>query len=229
MRLIGRLCIVALAVAGLSISSAMGGGLHGRVLGIVAQADRAHLGGVTAAAGADVYACDPLDTDEGGVLRVQVGSSQIYLSALSAAMLEEESHEIRALVIRGNIGFSSPASSNFALETPAGILRADGGQAVAGQVAITGPHEMVISAVRGNLLLDTWGEFRSIPEGKSARIDFGSTMEVVCSDKGGAAEPQQVPHAYSQQKIGFYIIATGAVGIPSYFLWRDLTESDSKP
>lgn len=228
MRWIARLCLVAFVGAALCNSPARGGGVHKKVLGTVVQADRAHLDGAVAAAGADVYACDPLDTDEGGTLRLQVGSSQVYLSALSAAALEEESQRTQVLLIRGTIAFSSPASSSFALETPAGILRADGGQSVAGQVAITGPGKMLISAIRGNLMLDTLGEFRSIPEGKSAQIDFGSTLEVSCSDKGGGA-PDQVQRPYVQHKIGFYLVATAVVGVPSYFLWRELCESESKP
>ena len=32
-----------------------------------------------------------------------------------------------------------------------------------------------------------------------------------------------------RKPIGFYIIATAALGVPSYLLWRELTESDSKP
>lgn len=229
MRLIVRLCLLACIGVPLCASAALAGGVHRKVLGTVAQADRARLGGAVAAAGADVYACDPLDTDEGGVLRVQVGSGQIYLAALSSAALEQEPNETRAMVIRGSVGFSAPASSNFALETPAGVLRADHGQPASGQVVVTGPREMVITAVRGDLLLDTWGEFRSIPEGRSARIQFGSTLEVACSDPGGADQPQTARPAYARNKIVFDLVATAAVAVPSYFIWREVTESKSEP
>jgi hypothetical protein len=228
MRSIARFFVVACVAAALC-SLPASGGVHRRALGTVVQADRAHLGGATALAGADVYACDPLETDEGGVLRVQIGSSQIYLAGLSAATLADESDETRALVIRGTISFSSSASGHFALETPAGVLRADGGRSLGGQVTVTGPHEIFISAVRGNLLLDTWGEFRSIPEGKSARIEFGSTLEVACSDNSGAEDPQQVRTPYAQRKIVFDVVATTAVALPSYFVWREMAESKSEP
>jgi hypothetical protein len=229
MRSIARYFVVACVGATVWGVPARGGGVHRRPLGTVVQADRAHLGGATALAGADVYACDPLDTDDGGVLRVQVGSSQIYLTGLSAAMLEDESNETRVLVIRGTTTFSSPASAHFALETPAGVVRADGDQSVAGEVTVTGPHEIFISAVRGSLLLDTLGEFRSIPEGKSARLEFGSSLEVACSEKGGADEPQEVRTAYARPKIAFDIVATAAVALPSYFIWREMAESKSEP
>jgi hypothetical protein len=230
MRLTIRLSLFVVLGAVVCTSPAAGRqGARGRVLGTVAQADRARLAGVAAQAGANVYACEVLETDDGGVMRVQVGTSQIYLSAISATQLEGEFNEIRAHIIRGTLAFSSPSSSNFSLETPAGILRAEGGQSVAGQVIITGPHEMVVSASNGDLLLDTWGEFRSIPEGKSARIEFGSTLEVTCTDRGGGDAPQQVRHPYAQRKIVFYLLPAAAVGLPSYFLWRNMTESDSTP
>ena len=229
MRSIARYFVVGCVGAALCGLPARGGGVRRQALGTVVQADRAHLGGTTAVAGADVFACDPLDTDEGGVLRVQVGSSQIALAGLSAAMLEDEWHETRVLVIRGTTSFSSPANGHFALETPAGVLRADGNHSVAGQVAVTGPHEILISAVRGNLLLDTLGGFRSIPEGKSARIEFGGTLEVGCSDRGGADGSQQAPSAYARRKIAFAIVASAAVALPSYYIWRKVAESPSKP
>lgn len=228
MRFIVRLFLF--ACVGLSVCAllARAGRVHKKVLGTVAQADRAHLGGAAAAAGADVYSCDPLETDDGGLMRVQVGSNQIYLAGSSSAALEAEANEIRALVIRGSMSFSLPASGNLTLETPAGVLRADRDQPASGQVVLTGPREMVISAVHGDLLLDTWGEFRSIPEGRSARIQFGSTLAVACSDSGGAESPQ-VRSAYSQHKIVFALVTAGVVGVPSYFIWRELTESESKP
>ena len=204
-------------------------GAHSNALGTVAQADHARLANVQASAGADVYSCEPLETDEGGLLRVQVGTSQIYLGPLSATQLEGESGDVRAHIMRGTLTFSTPAASNFAVETPAGILRAESGQSAAGQVVVTGPHEMVVSASRGSLLLDTWGEFRTISEGQSARIEFGSTIEVVCSNKRGADQKQDPPHTRKDNKLAFYVIMGAGTVIPSYFIWQELTESESKP
>jgi hypothetical protein len=232
MRKLIRLALSVFVGAAVCTLPAMGGqGTHGSVVGTVAQADRAHVDTATASAGADVYSCEMLETDEGGMLRVQVGSSQIYLGSLSATQLESEGSEVRAHVIRGMLSFSTPASSNFALETPAGILRAESGQSVTGQVAVTGPHEMVVTATHGSLLLDTWGEFRTIPEGQSAHIDFGSTIEVVCSNKGTASNQQQDPQRglTSRKKLGFYLIMGTATVVPTYFIWQEMTESESKP
>jgi len=204
-------------------------GARSNVLGTVAQADHARLANVPASAGADVYACDPLETDEGGLLRVQVGTSQIYLGPSSASQLESEANEVRALVMRGTLTFSIPASSNFSIETPAGILRAESGQPAAGQVVVTGPHGIVVSASRGSLLLDTGGEFRTVAEGQSARIEFDSTIEAVCSNKREGNDPPPQKALASRKKLGFYVIMGTATVVPGYFIWQELTESESKP
>jgi len=207
----------------------MGGQGHSGALGTVAQADHARLANVQASAGADVYACELLEADEGGLLRVQVGTSQIYLGPLSATQLEGESGDVRAHIIRGTLTFSTPAASNFAVETPAGILRAESGQSAAGQVTVTGPHEMVVSASRGSVLLDTGGEFRTIPGGQSARIEFDGSIEVVCSSKSAGNDPPPQKAFASRKKLGFYIIMGTATVVPSYFIWQEMTESESKP
>jgi hypothetical protein len=47
-----------------------------RALGVVVQTDRGRIDSTNAVTGADIYSCDSLDTDDGGALRVQVGSSR---------------------------------------------------------------------------------------------------------------------------------------------------------
>jgi len=224
MRPFARSVLVALLCAVLCESPAMAA--HRRVLGVVAQADRAHLGNANAVMGADVYSCDPLATDESGVLRVTVGSSQIFLSALSNAALEDDATAIQVVASGGTIGFSSPGSGDFSVRTPAGIVRGAAG-AYSGQVAFKGPNELVVSAIRGDLTLDNGGQLRTIPEGKSADVTFDTDLNSGCHDEAAADQVQQKPLV--QHKIGFYIIAAGAMAVPSYFIWRDLTESDSTP
>ncbi len=224
MRHVARFCLILLCFAALSNSPTFAA--HRRVLGVVTQTDRGHLDSQNAVMGADIYSCDNIDTDEGGALRVQVGSSQVYLSAASAAALEDDGNEIQVLINAGTVGFSEPASGDISIRTPAGIVRAAGGSA-AGEVTFKGPKEIVISAMRGSLTLDNGGELRTIPEGKSADVTFEDSLEQGCHDAGADEQQQQRP--YMRKPIGFYIIATAALAVPSYLLWRELTESDSKP
>ena len=145
---------------------------HRRVLGVVSQTDRAHLDSQNAVMGADIYSCDSLDTEDAGAMRVQIGPSQVYLSAASAAQLEDDGNEIQVLITSGTVGFSEPASGNISIRTPAGLVRPASGSMTAGEVTFKGPKEIVISAMRGGLTLDNGGELRTIPEGKSADVTF---------------------------------------------------------
>jgi len=225
MRHVARACLILLCYAALFISPIFGA--HRRVLGVITQTDRGHLDSQNAVMGADIYSCDTLDTNDGGALRVRVGASQVYLSSMSAAALEDDGNEIQVLMTAGTVGFSEPVSGEISIRTPAGIVRAAGGSAVSGEVTFKGPKELVISAMRGSLTLDNGGELRTIPEGKSADVTFEDNLAQGCHDEGADQQPQQRP--YMRKPIGFYIIATTALGVPSYLLWRELTESDSKP
>jgi hypothetical protein len=225
MRHVARYSLILLCYAALFISPTFAA--HRRVLGVVTQTDRGHLDSANAVMGADIYSCDSLDTNDGGELRVRVGSSQVYLSALSAAALEDDGNEIQVLVTSGTVGFSEPAAGEISIRTPAGIIRAAAGSAAAGEVTFKGPKELVISAMRGSLTLDNGGELRSIPEGKSADVTFDDSPEQGCHNESAGDQQQQRP--YVHHKIGFYIIGTAALAIPSYLLWREITESDSKP
>src|SRR5271170_7234749 len=225
MRQVSRLCLIILCFAALYSSPAFAA--HRRVLGVVSQTDRGHLDNQNAVMGADIYSCDSLDTNDGVMLRAQVGSSQVYLAANSSAALEDDGTEIQVLAIAGTVGFSEPASGEISIRTPAGIIRAAGGSAAAGEVTYKGPKELVISAMRGSLTLDDGGELRTIPEGKSADVTFDDNFGQGCHDEADAVQQQQ--HPVIRHPIGFYIVATAAVGVPSYILWQEWSESDSKP
>jgi hypothetical protein len=196
---------------------------HRKTLGSVVETNNAHVDSQSAVAGANLYRCDVLDTDDSGALRAQLSTSQIYLSSLSEDVLDEDAQgTAEVLLIRGSTGFSLPASGSIILVTPAGILRGNAGQAGAGQVVITGPHELVISAIRGDLVLDNGGQLQTVPEGKSARVTYENTPDDSCHEPG-AIRP------ISSHKIAFYIIGGAAGAIPIYFLWHHASESTYKP
>jgi hypothetical protein len=148
-----------------------------RVLGVVAQTDQARLDNQTAVLGADIYSCDSLETDQGGVLRAKVGPNQLYLGQTSYAQLEDEGNDVvQGLAISGTIGFSFAANTDFSVRTAAGVIRPAGAAAASGQVVYTGEHSLDISAIHGDLTLDHAGELRTIPEGKTAHITFDDNL-----------------------------------------------------
>jgi hypothetical protein len=200
---------------------------HRRALGVVVQTDRGHIDTTNAVTGADIYSCDVLATDEGGVLRVAVGASQIFLSASSTAALEDEGGAVQALATAGTLGFVLSPAADLSVRTPAGTIRAAGSEATSGQVTYHGTKELIVSAIHGDLTLDSGGQLRDIPEGKSAVVTFDDNLGTGCHT--ASALNQGNRSAYSGRKIGFYLLVGGAIAIPSYIVWHVATESQSAP
>jgi hypothetical protein len=196
---------------------------HGRALGVVSQTNLGHIDQIDARLGTDIYSCENIYTeDNGGAMRVRIGPSQLYLAANSNAELEDDSTGIEVLADSGTVGFSIPAAANLSVRTPAGMVRAEGGSAAAGEVTYKGTNELLITALKGNLTLDNGGELQTIPEGKSADVTFQDSLSQACHE--GAAPPQ-FPH----DKISFFILIPAGLAIPSYILWQEQSESPSKP
>jgi hypothetical protein len=231
MRPVLRLGVVLLCYAALFISPVFGGGqhahnavhAHGKVLGIVSQTSLGHIDQTDARMGSDVYSCEDLSTDDGGTMRVRISGGQIFLATQSNAELEDENTEIEVLADSGTIGFSEPSTGTLSIRTPAGMVRAEGGSAAAGEITYKGTNELIITAMRGNLTLDSDGELRTIPEGKSADVTFQDALSQACH------EPAALEQASTHPKIDFLILIPAALAIPSYILWQDMTESNSKP
>jgi hypothetical protein len=201
-------------------------------LGQVVQAREALLDNSNLAVGTTVYPGDTVQTDEGGTLRLKLGTTQLFLLSSSAATFSQRENVIRATVGRGTVGFSADAASAVELAVPQGILRAANGQAAYGQVSIIGPQDVVISAYRGSLVLDNEGELHTIPAGNSYRV----TM-----DLEPAAEPAPAAGRDSdpgrdagviptkRRKLYFELLILGAVAVGSGVIWYEVTQSPSKP
>jgi hypothetical protein len=220
MREIARYTLVAMLVAGLCNVPSMAS--SEKPLGVIAQAERAHLDSALAATGATVYAGDSFDTDPGGTLRLRVGASQFYLLASSGATLTQNSGGAMMTLTRGTAGFSSATSGQLQLDTPAGMVRGVQGEPAYGQVTIKSPNELVVSAFRGELILDNEGEFHSIPEGKSYRVVIEPDPEPSSNDNKDFHAAQ---NHHRKRRIALYLVFTGAVAFMSYEIWRELSES----
>ncbi len=195
-----------------------------KALGQVVQAQDAQIGEAKVAVGTTVYPGDSVATNAGGALRLRLGTSQAYLLSSSAATLAQDADAIRAVVTRGTVGFSSDGKDQFELEIPEGILRAANGQPAYGQVTITGPQEVVISAYKNDLVLDNDGELHTIAAGKSYRV----TMD---DDPATAAGDEQTvsPRKRRRRRLAFLLLFGAGAAIASAVIWHQLSESPSKP
>ena len=214
---------IVLAVCAFACTSGAAWAGRGKALGAVSQANNSTVDNQTALAGADVYACDVLDTDNFGDLRVQFHGSQIVLGTSTETVLDGSPDSVHVIIINGSTSFASPSSAALVIDTPAGELREVSGGAYTGTVTITGPNEEVVSAVRGTITLHAGGVLNSIPAGKAARITFDHPAQ------SGCREPGYIHKPVGAGKIGFKLIAVGVAAAGGYFTWQELTESETKP
>jgi len=231
MRALSRCVLIAILIAGLLNIPVYAA--NEKPLGLVTQAENAHIGNANVAIGTTIFPGDTLATEAGGALRLNFGSSQLYLLSASSATLSQNASAtmVHAVVGRGTVGFSSTGTDHIELEIPQGILRAANSEPAYGQVTIVGPLEVIISTYRGTLSLDHDGEVRDIPAGRSYRV----TMEL---EPAAAAAPPQAPagvggsgtkRALNTATLAWAIVAVGAAGGVAYVIWDVLSESSSAP
>ena len=229
MRSISRSLLIAILVA--SLLNLPTFAASEKPLGLVTQAQAAQIGAAIVAVGTTIYPGDKVETDEGGTLRLKIGGSQVYLLASSAATLSQRPSMVHVLVSRGTVGFSSNGTDQVALEIPEGIVSAANGQPAYGQVTITGPLEVVISAYSGTLVLDNDGELHTIPAGKSYRVtmDLEPAAKPVQESSGaGGKDSDHDIVSPRRRHLAFDLIVLGAVAAASYLIYYEVTMSPSK-
>lgn len=222
MQSFARTLIVAFLAAGMMNLPAMAA--NEKPLGIVVLASNAHLDTADAAMGANVYAGDALETAAGGTLRLKVGTGQLYLMSESAAQLVPSETGAHAKLTRGTIGFSAAASDGIAIETPVGTIRAADGQRAFGQVMLTGPREIIVTAYTGALIVEYEGEEHVINEGKTFEVSLPP------ADSAAAAPPQKygVTPAFND-KLLLKAIVVGSIALVGFFVWCVESESTYHP
>jgi hypothetical protein len=196
-----------------------------RPLGTIVQTNNAHLDNQTAVAGADLYACDVLDTEDTGMIRAEFRGSQILLSSASEVVMAGSRDAVRIIVISGTVNFAAPQSSTLIVETPAGTLGETAGQAYAGTVTIENNKQLLVSSMRGDIAVNTGGEIHTVPAGKTARVSFDGAENATCQNPGDYVRSA----IRDRRKIAFLIVGGAAAAAGGYFGWNELTVSPSKP
>lgn len=224
-----RCVLISLLVAGLTdlpVSQAFAA--SDKALGVVIQSEIGRLGSANLTIGTSVYPGDALWTDVGGALRLKVGSGQIYLLASSALTMGREGDAVQGTLTRGTAGFSNTANDKLELVIPEGILRAANGQPAYGQVTITSPTEVVISAYRGALVLDNAGDLHVIGAGSSYHVTMLPDEDAQKQEGSDTQEYPEVRHSKKRGKLVFALVMMGIAGVASFVTYQELTESPSK-
>jgi hypothetical protein len=198
--------------------------------GVVSVAQRANVDGSQAALGANIYAGDLLSTDDGGMLRMRVGSGQLFLLASSDASMTQDHARIDMLIKRGTAGFSATANDPLEIDTPIGTVRPADDARAYGQISMLSPNAITITSYEGNLLLTRNGASRTIEAGKSYRVSLAAAAPAPAG--AGAAGGQAPAGAGGNGNGGQWVFdaavagATAGVGVA---LWYVLSESPSQP
>lgn len=154
---------VALVEAPLQASAA-------RVLGVVVQGKNALLNSAEAAGGTTVFAGDMLATQAEGILRLRIGTGQVYLLENSAARLLAETGELVAAVERGTLGFSFDGEQPVAVQFQDTVVRPVVTGATHGRLTAVSENEVVVSSIRGTLEVVSGAEHFLVSEGTAYRI-----------------------------------------------------------
>ena len=225
MTLIVRKVAIAGAVAALSVAATLAAVIP---TGVVSVAQGANVDGAQAALGANIYAGDLLSTGETGILRMRIGTGQMFLLASSDASMTQDHQRMDLLIRRGTAGFSATANDPLEIDTPIGTLRpADDGRAY-GQVSMLTPNVVAITSYQGNLLLTRNGESRTIEAGKSYRVSLATNAAAGAPPAPAGQQPRGAGSSASGQGIFDAIVAGGTAGA-GLALWFVLSESPSKP
>jgi hypothetical protein len=144
-----------------------------KVLGVVVEAERAHVNTGEVSVGATVYDGDYFSTETGGIVRVRGEAAILDLAEESVMIVRSGaigSPGTEAELGKGTLVFSTEGAA--ALEIVAGEARVrplSVARTVA-QVSVTGPKELQIYVRRGALQFSYRGETRTIAEGESYRV-----------------------------------------------------------
>ena len=188
---------------------------------VVVLADLAHIGSANAAGGTTVYPGDTLDTAPGGNLRLTVANGQVYLLSNTAANILRSGTVLQAAIARGTVGFSSLTDRQFQIVTPEGLVGAAGGLPAYGQVTITGPNDIVISAFTGALILRRGSQTLIVKAGQSYYVSL-------VPDPQPPQRKAGVVPGYNEHLVWRIILISG-MALTGYLLWRKYCESPIDP
>jgi hypothetical protein len=220
-RLFCRSILVAVLASGMIASPLLAAA---KPLGMVVLAQNAHLGEADLALGTNVFSGDYLQTEPHGNLRMRVGAAQVYLTAASAAVLDQQGDTIGAKLVRGTVGFSSAPATGFEIVTPIATVR-PAKSAAFGEVTLVNQQTILVAAYRGSLLVKGAGIERVIPEGSAYNITFSPDPQPAAS----SPNPQGAYGVSNHGHIIFAAIVLGFAAGGAYAAWHFSTESDTNP
>ena len=201
-------------------------------LGIVTQSSKGHLSASDASAGATIYDGDRLLTDAGGVLRLRIGASWLYLPGQSDVTLHGATTGALADLFGGSLVFSSAQASAMEIRAREARIRAAGNVPTIAQISVVGPKELRVTARRGALELTYRDERERIPEGASYRVLLDPSPDDIppaMNGRGPGSWPVKTPRPSGKTGKGFFLIIAGGTAWGTAWALHEAWESPDRP
>lgn len=176
------------------------------ILGVVVDANRAHLSTNDVSVGTTVYDGDSLSTDSGGLLQLRSRAALLYVEQDSAAVLRSfagVAEGAEAQLSRGKIVFSAARAAAVRIAVLGARVAPQSDAPTIAEVSITSPKELRIFARRGSVEFSYFEESELIPEGEICRVLL---------DPDDGSQPGSVKDVKKHRHKRFIVIAiaTGA-------------------
>lgn len=222
----GLATVSACLLAGISLPGATA------PLGIVTQSLKGHLSTTDASAGATIYDGDRLSTDDGGVLRLRIGGSSLYLLGQSDITLHTASTGALADLTGGSLVLYSALASAMEIRAREARIRAAGDVPTVAQISVVGPKELRVTARRGALELTYRDETERIPEGASYRVLLDPSpadIPPAVNDRGPGSWPAKPPKYSGKTGKPFLLITIAIVTPITIWALHEAWESPDRP
>jgi len=189
-------------------------------LGILTEANRAHLDDADAFPGLSVFEGEHLSTEAEGRLALRAGHSTLALSGNTEVTLHPISGGLHVDLSAGSLYFSAAENEAVEVHAEEALIRPEGSLPTQATVTILSPKVLQITARRGVLNFSYRQEFRNLPGGETYRIYLdapsgrGKAAEVVAGKAGDAS------------KVTYFIVGAGVGSITAWGIHAALSSGN---
>lgn len=216
-----------LGIAGMALLFATAANSAEPPLGSVMVAQNANIDRTLASLGTNIYSGDRLNTTIGGMLRLRIGQSQLYMLAMSEMKLVQDGPRVDAQLYSGTAGLAATAKDAVEIETAVGMIRPADDSRAFGQATVVGVNRVNITCFEGTLLLTRNGASRTIEAGKSYTVSVPLAQDP--PQAGPSAPPSNNKGSGSGDGWIFSAVVTGGAALAGFALWEVFSESQSTP
>jgi hypothetical protein len=179
-------------------------------IGILTQANHAHVDEAVAFPGISVFEGEHLSTEAEGRLGVRVGHSTLTLGGNTDVALIRIDSGVHVDMSAGSLHFSGAENEVMEVHVAEALLRPESNQPTQALVTILAPKVLQITARHGGLNFTYRQEFQNLPEGETYRIYLDAPAEPQSAAGTGTQK------AGNARKVAYYIVGAGLGGVAAW-------------